>query len=74
MKKLISLLLALMMVLSMASFASAEEPTFKVLSARSALSDDYQYKDVLNDLQAQAGVKIEWETWSDSWVKWLAPA
>ena len=66
MKKLVSLLLALMMVLSMASFASAEEPTFKVLSARSALSDDYQYKDVLNALQEQAGIKIEWETWSDS--------
>jgi len=66
MKKLVSLLLALMMLLSLASFASAEEPTFKVLSARSALSDDYQYKDVLNALQEQAGLKIEWETWSDS--------
>jgi len=59
MKKLVSLLLALMLVLSMASFASAEDPQFKVLSARSALSDDYQYKDVLNALQEQAGVKIE---------------
>ena len=66
MKKLVSLLLTLMMVLSMVSFASAEEPQFKVLSARSALSDDYQNKEVLNALQEQAGIKIEWETWADS--------
>ena len=67
MKKFVALLLAAMMMLSLASFASAEEaPKFKVLSARSALSDDYQYKDVLNALQQEAGVQIEWETWSDS--------
>ena len=65
MKKLVTLLLALAMVLALVPFASAEEPVFKVLSARSALSDEYKNKEVLNALQEQAGVKIDWETWSD---------
>ena len=66
MKKLVTLLLALMMVLSVAPFASAEQTEFNVLSGISALSGGYENNTVLNDLQAQAGIKINWDTWSDS--------
>lgn len=66
MKKLVSLLLAAMMVLSLASFASAEQTEFNVLSGISALSSGYNNNEVLNALQEQAGIKINWDTWSDS--------
>ena len=66
MKKLVTLLLALVMVLSVAPFASAEQTEFNVLSGISALSGGYDNNPVLNDLQAQAGIKINWDTWSDS--------
>ena len=66
MKKLVSLVLALMMLLSLASFASAEQTEFNVLSGISALSGGYDNNPVLNDLQAQAGIKITWDCWSDS--------
>ena len=67
MKKFTALLLALMLTLSLVSFASAEGQTdFKVLSARSALSGGYDNNPVLNQMQEEAGIKIDWETWSDS--------
>ena len=66
MKKLVTLLLALMMVLSAVPFASAEQTEFNVLSGISALSGGYDNNPVLNDLQAKAGIKINWDTWSDS--------
>ena len=67
MKKLVSIALAMMMLLGLMSFASAEGQTeFNVLSGISALSGGYDNNPVLNDLQAQAGVKIVWDTWSDS--------
>ena len=67
MKKLVSLLLAIMMLSSLAVFASAEEQTeFNVLSGISALSGGYDNNPVLNEMQAQAGIKIVWDTWSDS--------
>ena len=67
MKKLVSLLLAAMMLLSLAPFAAAEGQTeFIVLSGISALSGGYDNNEVLNAMQEQAGVKITWDTWSDS--------
>ena len=50
MKKLVTLLLALMMVLSAVPFASAEQTEFNVLSGISALSGGYENNTVLNDL------------------------
>ena len=66
MKKLVSLALAVVMLLGLVSFASAEQTEFNVLSGISALSGGYDNNPVLNDLQAQAGIKITWDTWSDS--------
>ncbi len=66
MKKLVSLILAAVLLMSLCSFASAEQTEFNVLSGISALSSGYANNPVLNDLQAQAGVKINWDTWSDS--------
>ncbi len=67
MKKFVSMILAAIMLLSVLSFASAEEVTsFNVLSGISALSGGYENNEVLNALQEQAGVKIVWDTWSDS--------
>lgn len=67
MKKLLSLVLAVMMLLSVVSVVSAEEPaSFTVLSGISALSGGYNSNAVLNAMQEKAGVKITWDTWSDS--------
>ena len=67
MKKLVSLILSLMMLLSLVSFASADEQTeFNILSGISALSGGYENNPVLNELQEKAGIKITWDTWSDS--------
>ena len=67
MKKIVSILLAVMMALSLASFAGAEGQTeFIVLSGISALSGGYDGNPVLQQLQEEAGVKITWDTWSDS--------
>ena len=67
MKKLVSLALAAMMLLSLASFASAEGQTdFIILSGISALSGGYDNNPVLNQMQEEVGIKITWDTWSDS--------
>ena len=66
MKKLVSLVLAVIMLMSLASFASAEQTEFNVLSGISALSGGYDQNEVLNAMQEQAGIKITWDTWSDS--------
>ncbi len=66
MKKLVSLVLAVMMLLGMVSFASAEQTEFNVLSGISALSGGYDNNAVLNAMQEQAGIKINWDCWSDS--------
>ena len=67
MKKIVSILLAVMMALSLASFAGAEGQTeFIVLSGIFALSGGYDGNPVLQQLQEEAGVKITWDTWSDS--------
>ena len=67
MKKLISMLLALAMLLSLTTAASAEGQTeFNILSGISALSGGYDSNEVLNAMQEKAGIKIKWDTWSDS--------
>ncbi len=67
MKKLVSVILTLAMLLSLASFASAEDQTdFIVLSGISALSGGYNDNPVLNEMQEKSGIKITWDTWSDS--------
>ncbi len=67
MKKLVSLSLAIVMLMSLVSFAAAEEQTeFNVLSGISALSGGYDNNPVLNAMQEEAGIKIIWDTWSDS--------
>ncbi len=66
MKKLVSLILAAIMLMGLCSFASAEQTEFNVLSGISALSGGYDKNEVLNAMQEQAGIKITWDTWSDS--------
>ena len=67
MKKLVSVFLALLMLLSLASVSTAEGQTeFIVLSGISALSTGYDNNPVLLDLQEKTGIKITWDTWSDS--------
>ncbi len=67
MKKLVSILLAVLMLLSLASVSTAEGQTeFIVLSGISALSTGYDNNPVLLDMQGKAGIKITWDTWSDS--------
>jgi putative aldouronate transport system substrate-binding protein len=67
MKKLVSIFLALLMLLSLASVSTAEGQTeFIVLSGISALSTGYDNNPVLLDMQEKAGIKITWDTWSDS--------
>ena len=67
MKKLVSLILALAMLLGVLSFANAEEKTsFNVLSGISALSTGYDGNPVLNEMQEKAGITIKWDAWSDS--------
>ena len=67
MKKLVSVFLALLMLLSLVSVSTAEGQTeFIVLSGISALSTGYDNNPVLLDLQEKAGIKITWDTWSDS--------
>lgn len=42
------------------------QTSFKVFSAKSALSPGYDDNTVLNAMQEEAGISIEWETMSDS--------
>ena len=73
MKKFLSLLLAAVMLLALfAGAASADANTdtsqteFHVVSGISALSPGYNDNPVLNQMMENAGIKINWETMSDS--------
>ena len=60
MKKLVSLALAAMMLLSLVSFASAEGQTdFIILSGISALSGGYDNNPVLNQMQEEVASQID---------------
>ena len=66
MKKLVSLLLAAMMVLSVVSFAAADQTQFTIVSGISALSGGYENNPVLKQLQENVGITIDWDCMSDS--------
>ena len=76
MKKILSLVLAAVMLMSLLAACGTSAPAeantntdqteFKVVSGISALSGGYEDNVVLNAMQENAGIKIEWETMSDS--------
>lgn len=75
MKKALSLLLAVLMLVSVLSACgggndepevNADQTEFDVISGISALSGGYENNVVLNEMQTNAGIKINWETMSDS--------
>ena len=57
MKKVVSLVLAAIMLMGLCSFASAEQTEFNVLSGISALSGGYDKNEVLNAMLEQGDVK-----------------
>ena len=63
-KNLVLCLLALAL-LGTAS-AMAEQTEFNIISAISALSGGYEDNPVLNAMQEQTGIKINWDCMSDS--------
>ncbi|MBR6027915.1 MAG: extracellular solute-binding protein [Clostridia bacterium] len=66
MKKVVSLLLAAMMLLSMVTLASAEATPFTIVSGISALSSGYANNPVLLAMAEKAGITIDWDCMSDS--------
>ena len=79
MKKRISLILALAMMLALAacggksgaanngeSNMDTDQTEFTIIGAQSALSPGYEDNEVLNKLQEETGIKITWNTMSDS--------
>jgi putative aldouronate transport system substrate-binding protein len=80
MKKLISLIMAMAMVLSLAACGSnagdSSEPSvandntdqteFTIIGGMSAMSPGYDDNEVLNQLQENVGISINWNTMSDS--------
>lgn len=77
MKKVLSLMLAAVMLMSLLTACGgssdpakanpdAPQTEFKVVSGISALSGGYEDNVVLNAMQEKAGIKINWETMSDS--------
>lgn len=66
MKKIVSLLLAVALLLSLISVSAAEGQTeFSILSGISALSGGYDDNPVLKEMAANAGITIKWDAWSD---------
>ena len=74
MKKALSLLLAVLMLVSVLTACggndepevNANQTEFNVISGISALSAGYDSNELLNTMQTNAGIKINWETMSDS--------
>ncbi len=78
MKRGLSLLLALAMILSLCACGSSgdtstdevnydtEQTSFYIVGAQSSLSSGYDENTVLNELQENVGIDITWETMSDS--------
>lgn len=64
MKKLISLILALCMLMSMTTFGAAfaeEVPTFHIFAGISAMSPPNETKPMVQKLNAEAGINVTWE-------------
>ena len=75
MKKALSLLLAVLMLVSVLAACGgngdetqpqADQTEFDVISGISALSGGYDSNALLNEMMTNAGIKINWETMSDS--------
>lgn len=75
MKKALSLLLAVLMLVSVLAACGggneetqpkADQTEFDVVSGISALSGGYDSNALLNEMMTNAGIKINWETMSDS--------
>lgn len=81
MKKIIALVLAMAMALSLAACggsksgdsstpaeanSNTDQTEFSIIGAQSALSPGYEDNEVLNALQEDAGITIDWNTMSDS--------
>ena len=65
MKRIVSALLALMLMMACVSVASAQTE-FTVMGAQSALSPGYDNNTVLNQMMENVGIHITWNTMSDS--------
>ena len=68
MKRLLSIALALAMLLSLVSVSALadDQTSFTIMGGQSALSPGYADNKVLNQLMADTGISIEWNTMSDS--------
>ena len=68
MKRLLSIALALAMLLSLVSVSAMAEgqTSFTIMGGQSALSPGYADNKVLNQLMADTGISISWNTMSDS--------
>ena len=67
MKRILSIALALALLLSLVSVSAlAEQTEYTIIGGQSALSPGYQNNVILNQLQEETGIKINWNTMSDS--------
>ena len=68
MKRIFSVILALAMMLSLVSFSALadDQTSFTIMGGQSALSPGYADNKVLNQLMADTGISINWNTMSDS--------
>ena len=65
-KASLALLLTASMTLTLPLTAMADQTDFHILGGMSALSKGYEGNTVLESLQEETGINIEWETMSDS--------
>jgi putative aldouronate transport system substrate-binding protein len=68
MKRIFSVILALAMMLSLVSVSALadDQTSFTIMGGQSALSPGYADNKVLNQLMADTGISINWNTMSDS--------
>ena len=68
MKRIFSVILALAMMLSLVSVSALadDQTSFTIMGGQSALSPGYADNNVLNQLMADTGISINWNTMSDS--------
>ena len=68
MKRLMSVMLAMAMLLTMISVSAMadDQTSFVIMGAQSALSPGYKDNEVLNKMMEETGISIEWNTMSDS--------
>ena len=66
MKRIFSVLLALAMLLSVVSAMAEGQTEYTIIGGQSALSPGYKDNVILNQLQEETGISINWNTMSDS--------